>query len=77
MPCVGFEFVLRMCPCVPQVSICHLFFIPDPAATIEIHPDCIMKWVRSVVSDACASAVGVLLPEGEICMHEMRDLASF
>ena len=44
--------------------------------TKEIHVDCIMKWVWSVVTDAYASAEGVALSEGEICLHEMRALAS-
>ncbi len=54
----------------------HLFVNPDPAATKEIRVDCIMKWVRSVVMDAYASAEGVTLPEGEIRAHGMCALAS-
>ena len=47
-----------------------------PVATKEIHADCITKWVCSVVSEAYASAKGMVLPEGEICAHDMLALAS-
>ena len=56
-------------------SPCHLFLILDPVVTKEIHADRIMKWVRFVVTDAYASTEGVALPEGEIRVHEMHDLA--
>ena len=54
----------------------RLFIAPDPAATKEIRADRITKWVRSVVTDAYASAEGVALPEGSVRAHEMRALAS-
>ncbi len=53
-----------------------LFLNLVPAATKEMHADCITNWVHSVVTDTYASAKGVALPEGEIWLVEMHAFAS-
>ena len=52
------------------VDVCFL------TRTKKICADCITKFVHSVVSDAYASAEGMALPEGMICVHGMCALTS-
>ena len=76
MPCGGIEIVLGIC-LLFHGTLQYLVLHPDPVANKDItYAYSIMKWVRSVVTDAYTSAEGVVRPEDVFFMHDMHMLAS-